>query len=223
VQQAGWAFIGGVGRAGIWGGTAESWVSLDPAHVGSNWSVANATSGTQQAGWILLFINASVQHAGIWSGTATSWVDLHPAGATESEARGTTGVNQVGWAEFAGVKRAGFWSGTPESWEDLSAVLTGSWGETRAEGIWSDGATIQVAGWGRNNTTVRDEALLWTRSIVPPCLGDANGDNLVNFSDVTAVLANFGGSGPNGDANGDNFVNFADVTAVLANFGADCN
>jgi hypothetical protein len=128
----------------------------------------------------------------------------------------------VGWAEFAGVKRAGIWSGTPESWEDLSATLTGSWGETRAEGIWSDGATIRVAGWGWNNLTKRHEALLWTRSIDSPCFGDANGDNHVDFSDVTAVLANFNEAGPDGDADGDGDVEFSDISAVLANLGSDC-
>lgn len=61
----------------------------------------------------------------------------------------------------------------------------------------------------------------------PPCPGDANGDSVVNFGDVTAVLANFGNtyppnSGGAGDANGDGNVNFADVTAVLANFGNTC-
>lgn len=60
----------------------------------------------------------------------------------------------------------------------------------------------------------------------PTCQGDANGDNLINFSDVTAVLANFGadyspGTGA-GDANADGPVNFADITAVLANFGGNC-
>lgn len=60
----------------------------------------------------------------------------------------------------------------------------------------------------------------------PPCLGDANGDGMVTFSDVTAILANFGsdytpGTGP-GDSNFDGFVNFGDVTTTLANFGTPC-
>lgn len=60
----------------------------------------------------------------------------------------------------------------------------------------------------------------------PPCLGDADGNGVVNFGDVTSVLANFGnvypsGDGP-GDANHNGVVNFADVTAVLANFGIVC-
>lgn len=67
-------------------------------------------------------------------------------------------------------------------------------------------------------------------NIAPPppvCLGDANNDNIVNFSDVTSVLGNFGnsytpGSNGAGDANNDGPVNFSDVTAVLANFGDTC-
>lgn len=56
----------------------------------------------------------------------------------------------------------------------------------------------------------------------PPCPGDANNDGVVNFADVTDVLANFGGVGPAGDADHDGDVEFADVTAVLANFNVPC-
>lgn len=59
------------------------------------------------------------------------------------------------------------------------------------------------------------------------CPGDTNGDGVVNFTDITTVLANFGSTGPAdclsaGDANGDGVVNFTDVTVVLANFGSTC-
>lgn len=67
-----------------------------------------------------------------------------------------------------------------------------------------------------------------TEAVAPPgpCAGDADGNNVVNFTDVTSVLANFGadyspGTGA-GDANHNGPVNFSDVTAVLANFGSDC-
>lgn len=70
---------------------------------------------------------------------------------------------------------------------------------------------------------------LSTLQFVPPvCMGDANNDGIVNFGDVTSVLANFGIAYPAGtvngpgDANHDGIVNFADVTAVLANFGNVC-
>ncbi len=57
------------------------------------------------------------------------------------------------------------------------------------------------------------------------CAGDTNGDGIVNFTDLNAVLASFGqtGEGLPGDVNGDGVVNFTDLNEVLANFGADCN
>jgi plastocyanin len=55
-----------------------------------------------------------------------------------------------------------------------------------------------------------------------PCAGDADGNRTVNFSDVTVVLSNFGGTPPPGDANSDGSVSFGDVTTVLANFGTTC-
>lgn len=60
----------------------------------------------------------------------------------------------------------------------------------------------------------------------PACPGDANDDGIVNFADVTTVLAQFGATGPRGiqgDANLNGFVDFGDVTTVLANFGEVCN
>lgn len=59
----------------------------------------------------------------------------------------------------------------------------------------------------------------------PACPGDADGDGVAAFTDVTSVLVNWGASGPPplaGDADGDGVVAFADVTAVLVNFGAMC-
>jgi hypothetical protein len=56
------------------------------------------------------------------------------------------------------------------------------------------------------------------------CPGDTNGDNVVNFTDLNAVLSTFGqvGSGIAGDVNGDGVVNFTDLNEVLSNFGAEC-
>lgn len=62
-------------------------------------------------------------------------------------------------------------------------------------------------------------------SACPECTGDADGNQLVNFADITAVLSSFGAVGPTGqpgDANHDGTVDFTDVTAILANFGAPC-
>ncbi len=58
-----------------------------------------------------------------------------------------------------------------------------------------------------------------------PCPGDTNGDNIVNFADLNAVLAAFGqtGAGLAADLNDDGVVNFTDLNEVLANFGATCS
>lgn len=89
-------------------------------------------------------------------------------------------------------------------------------------------------------STFLQEQVFWQAPLVHPptvqfpfcigpvaCPGDANGDGVVNFSDVTFALANFGmvyapGCLGLGDANGDNIVNFTDVTIILANFGKVC-
>lgn len=59
---------------------------------------------------------------------------------------------------------------------------------------------------------------------LPPCPGDANGDHVVNFSDLNIVLGQFGQTGPGlaGDVNGDGTVNFSDLNIVLSNFGTTC-
>ncbi len=59
-------------------------------------------------------------------------------------------------------------------------------------------------------------------TVVQPCIGDANGDRVVNFADVVAVVTYWGLAGPSGDANGDGAVNFTDVTKVLENWGRTC-
>lgn len=55
----------------------------------------------------------------------------------------------------------------------------------------------------------------------PPCGGDANGDRLIDGTDIATVLSNWGGTGT-GDLNADGIVDSSDMTAVLANFGGAC-
>lgn len=56
------------------------------------------------------------------------------------------------------------------------------------------------------------------------CAGDANGDNMVTFPDLNAVLSSFGQSGSclSGDVNRDGSVNFTDLNIVLSAFGTNC-
>jgi hypothetical protein len=56
------------------------------------------------------------------------------------------------------------------------------------------------------------------------CPGDTNGDGIVNFTDLNAVLGVFGQSGADlpADLNGDGVVDFTDLNEVLSNFGISC-
>lgn len=84
-------------------------------------------------------------------------------------------------------------------------------------------ADFRVTGPGADNCYIDNYSVVAARR---PCAGDADGNGVVNFSDVTTTLANFGGTTliPNisGDADGNETVNFSDVTSVLANFGGGC-
>jgi hypothetical protein len=92
------------------------------------------------------------------------------------------------------------------------------------------GAIVNVALTYNNNGTPEPyQAVLFVgpqlQAPAPVCIGDADGSGTINFSDITAVLANFGSTGApgiQGDADNNGSVNFSDVTAVLANFGSNC-
>jgi hypothetical protein len=149
--------------ASLWTGTAASWVSLHPS--GASLSDARGVHNGQQVGYATI---GGDFHASLWSGTAASWVDLHPAGATSSLANGVFDGWQVGQAGIGGMLHASLWHGTAASWVDLSLDLTGSWRNTIAQSVWSDGSTLFIAGKGDNLTTNRTEALLWTRPVPEP-------------------------------------------------------
>ncbi len=57
------------------------------------------------------------------------------------------------------------------------------------------------------------------------CPGDANGDNTVNFIDLTIVLSSLGlpvGPGVLGDLNDDGVVDFRDLNTILSFYGSSC-
>lgn len=62
--------------------------------------------------------------------------------------------------------------------------------------------------------------------VAPPCLGDLNGDQAVNLTDLATLLANFGvGSGATpamGDIDGDGDIDLTDLATLLARFGTSC-
>ena len=162
-QQVGYAKVGAFWVACMWSGSAASWVNLNPPNVLS--SRANCAHSGRQGGYVL---SETGSRAGIWSGSAATWVELHPAQATgASEVLGMFGEYQVGTAVFGNGYVAGLWKGTASSWEDLAEQLPGSWENTHATGISSDGTYLYISGYGHNNTTGRSEAILWTRPLSP--------------------------------------------------------
>jgi hypothetical protein len=118
--------------------------------------------GNQQVGMAVI---GGVERASMWSGTGATWVELHPDGASGSVALATDGTHQVGWANVGGVQRACLWTGTANSYEDLAVALQGDWSESVARGIWSDGTTVFITGYGFNDDTSQYEAILWTRPV----------------------------------------------------------
>ena len=78
--------------------------------------------------------------------------------------------------------------------------------------------------WARNAVcaTVSSPAISSFGVVIPHCMGDANRDRTVNFGDITSVLQNWGGSGPEGDADNNGQVNFLDIQIVLSHWQAAC-
>ncbi len=167
----------------------------------------NFTQGTGQLGQVLIpghpifngvnSFRTSVgffKGGGIWGGYRPTNTNITPGSV--KVATWNTGHTLVALAPNPRVVELGF---HPVS----DAVADGYWDQT------SDGARLMA------------NALLFT---MPPCIGDVNGDRVVNFADLNIVLGNFGqaGTGLPGDVNNDGVVNFADLNIVLGAFGTVC-
>ncbi|MGP1311187.1 MAG: hypothetical protein ACTS27_13420, partial [Phycisphaerales bacterium] len=68
------------------------------------------------------------------------------------------------------------------------------------------------------------EQLLVTHYLPTPCTGDTDFDRAVNFTDLNAVLSNFGAQDITSpaDLNASGVVDFADLNLVLSAFGTNC-
>jgi hypothetical protein len=147
-QQVGATGLYTASCAGVWSGTAQSWVNLGPA--GAAYSVAEGISRGQQAGYARI---NDTDHAGMWSGTAASWVDLHPAGASGgSRACAIGSGQQVGYAYVAipggSTHHASLWSGTAASWIDLQPA---GYSDSYAYGVGDRQQVGQIwTGWQRH-------------------------------------------------------------------------
>lgn len=169
--QVGWSVTPSlVIAAGIWNGTAGSWVNLSSGY----WSGrANAVRDGQQGGYVQV---GSTFHACIWFGSAASIVDLHPAGSFESVVVGVGGGQQVGYtrqSSSSSPQRAAMWSGSAASYVDLHPVgSSSSWawsifGGQQGGSFTLPGGTQHAALWTGSAESVVDlNPALATESVV---------------------------------------------------------
>jgi uncharacterized protein (DUF2141 family) len=87
-----------------------------------------------------------------------------------------------------------------------------------------NGARGRAAGNSVSGGDFYLEGGFWAVVAPTPCPGDANGDGVVNITDLGLLLSQFGmsGAGLEGDVNSDGVVNITDLGILLANFGIDC-
>jgi hypothetical protein len=74
IQQVGFA-SSGYSHAGLWNGSAASWVDLHPT--GAVTSEAFDTDGSIQVGFVNFTSLESGKRASLWNGSAASWISLH--------------------------------------------------------------------------------------------------------------------------------------------------
>ncbi len=85
-------------RAGMWTGSAASWMSLHPAQAQE--SQVYGASGVMQAGYVRI---DGLVRAALWSGTPASWVDLHALAAGGFEQTVARGI----WTDGATLRVVG--------------------------------------------------------------------------------------------------------------------
>jgi hypothetical protein len=136
-------------------------------------------------------------HAGVWSGTAASWVDLDSSGTFHpSRVTAMSGGVQVGNGLVGGSDHALLWNGTAASVIDLHSFLPPEFENSVATGVWTDGTTTRVCGWGSNTLTSRGEALLWSIACAGAGITAQPGDATVCPTGAATFTTSAGGTGP---------------------------
>lgn len=169
-------------RATLWAGTAASRVDLHP---GVDYSHALAVGDGEQVGWTESFYEGP--RAALWRGTRDSYVDLTPEGSGNSEARGVSRGQQVGWVSL-NVRVAALWTGTSASFVNLNpAGASGSW----ANGVsnaWQIGAAdfngVTRAGYWRGTSES------WTdlHSYLPGEYTSSHANGIAHLAGVTYII-----------------------------------
>ncbi len=217
-------------------------LNIDRAHAaltGGEWPGAPLAAGTPtpRRGWSLLRLNpGDARRFQFWlTGTAgdasflATWNRRLPATAPyydssvvadfslslwrlNEDGTRTSLVGQAGAAYYTGGNTA---SRSPVEGTELIRVTGLAAGRYALE-VTRDDALTAEPGW--------EAAVAWLLPM-QPCPGDANGDGVIDFLDLNAVIDQYGRapSGPvPADVNGDGRVDFFDLALVLGNFGLRC-
>jgi hypothetical protein len=160
-------------------------------------------------------IMQSGQNGDVLTGPGPSYkIGRIPVSNNDSDAYGAEGAADVGKV-FAVNARSGTDEGNTDSNND---------------GFQQDGGTLNPG--LASETAARATILVELGAYTPPapaCIGDLNGDNLVNVGDLTIFLGQFGRTCAQiapaqcADFNSDNIVNVSDLTVFLGRFGQSCN
>ncbi len=147
-QQIGTAVINGANCAGLWTGSAASWMKFTKGTQGYATRSGKQVGIAEVGGW---------NHASVWSSAAGSWQDIHPTSQQPtpvlSQAHGVDGIQVVGVTTQAvgAQNHAALWNGAV--WTDLHpAGALWSWARDVHNG--------QQVGWTSANGA--DHASLWT-------------------------------------------------------------
>jgi hypothetical protein len=151
------------------------------------------------------------------------------AGAAPNADTFNIAVSNDGGSSWTAVETVGpAGAGTSGGWVAVSfqpASLLSLTNNMRMRFVASDLASGSIIEAAVDDFRVTDFGCV---SVTPPCCpgnADKVAPGIVDFDDVTQVLANWSAnypeSGP-GDADCDGDVDFDDVTSVLTNFGAGC-
>lgn len=111
------------------------------------------------------------------------------------------------------------------AWSLQTYSIPAADGQASVQLRWYLGTTdgsVTFSGWNIDDVVI---SAISPPTAPAPCDGDADYDRDVDFSDIVAVLSNFGASGDpytSGDCNGSGTTDFSDITTALSLFGTTC-
>ncbi len=89
-------------------------------------------------------------------------------------------------------------------------------------GVELGGDTAKRYATKENSSAINRPRLEIEYTMAAECVGDINGDGVVDTADLGILIGQFGTAGPDGDLNGDMVVDTADLGILIGAFGTPC-